>query len=144
MNISSILKAKGSDVAMVRPSETIQNAAMRLRIKGVGALIVSSDGVTLDGLLTERAISDGVAVHGAGIISLHVSDLMVSGVLTCTPNDSIADAARLMTNRRLRHLPVMDGRRLVGIVSVGDILKYRLDEVMLEAHVLQDVALAQR
>lgn len=144
MNISSILKAKGSDIAMVRPTETIQNAAMRLRIKGVGALIVSSDGATLDGLITERAISDGVAVHGAGIASLHVSDLMVSGVLTCTPHDSIADAARLMTDRRLRHLPVMDGRRLVGIVSVGDILKYRLDEVMLEAHVLQDVALAQR
>jgi CBS domain-containing protein len=69
---------------------------------------------------------------------------MVTGVLTCSPNDSIADAARLMTDRRLRHLPVMDGGRLVGIVSVGDILKYRLDEVLLEAHVLQDVAIAHR
>jgi CBS domain-containing protein len=144
MNISSILKAKGADIMTVRPTETIQNAAMKLRIKGIGALIVSSDGSTLDGLITERAISDGVAVHGSGIGGLHVSDLMVTGVLTCRPQDSIADAARLMTDRRLRHLPVMDGRRLVGIVSVGDILKYRLDEVMLEAHVLQDMALAQR
>jgi CBS domain-containing protein len=144
MNISSILKAKGSDVMTVRPSETVQNAAMRLRIKGVGALIVSNDGSTLDGLITERAISDGVAAHGAGIGGLRVSDLMVTGVLTCTPLDSIAHAARLMTDRRLRHLPVMDGGRLVGIVSVGDILKHRLDEVTLEAHVLQDMALAQR
>lgn len=144
MNVSSILKAKGSDIMTVRPTETIQNAAMRLRLKSVGALIVSNDGVTLDGLITERAISDGVAVHGSGIGSMHVSDLMVTGVLTCTPNDSIADAATLMTERRLRHLPVMDGGRLVGIVSVGDILKYRLDEVLLEAHVLQDVAIAHR
>jgi CBS domain-containing protein len=144
MNVSSILQAKGPDIMMVRPTETIQNAAMRLRLKSVGALIVSNDGVTLDGLITERAISDGVAVHGAGIGTLHVSDLMVTGVLTCKPSDSIADAAELMTNRRLRHLPVMDGGRLVGIVSVGDILKYRLDEVLLEAHVLQDVAIAHR
>ena len=144
MNVSSILKAKGSDIMTVRPSETVQNAAMRLRLKGVGALILSGDGTTLDGLITERAISDGVAVHGNGIGNMHVSDLMVTGVLTCKPSDSIAEAARLMTDRRLRHLPVMDGGRLVGIVSVGDILKYRLDEVMLEAHVLQDVALAHR
>lgn len=144
MNVLSILKAKGPDIMMVRPSETIQNAAMRLRLKSVGALIVSRDGATLDGLLTERAISDGVAVHGNGVANLHVSDLMVTGVLTCKPSDSIAEVARLMTERRLRHLPVLDGGHLVGILSVGDILKHRLDEVLLEAHVLHDVAIAHR
>ncbi|HVZ06034.1 CBS domain-containing protein [Hyphomicrobium sp.] len=144
MNVSSILKTKGSDIMTVRPTETVQNAAMRLRLKGVGALIVSNDGVTLNGIITERAISDGVAVHGGAVGGMHVSDLMITGVFTCAPSDSIADAARLMTNKRLRHLPVMDGGRLVGIVSVGDILKYRLDEVLLEAHVLQDVAIAHR
>ena len=104
MNVSSILQVKGSDIMTVRPTETIQNAAMRLRLKGVGALVVSNDGVTLDGLITERAICDGVAAHGGGIAHLHVSDLMVTGVLTCSPEDSIADAARLMTDRRVRHL----------------------------------------
>jgi CBS domain-containing protein len=144
MNIASILQTKGSDILTVRPSDTVQNAAMKLRLKGVGALVVSNDGLVLDGLITERAISDGVAVHGAAISGLHVSDLMITGVSTCRPSDSIADVARLMTRRRLRHLPVMDGHSLVGIVSVGDILKYRLDEVLLEAQVLQDVAIAHR
>lgn len=144
MNIASILQTKGSDILTVRPSDTVQNAAMKLRLKGVGALVVSNDGFVLDGLITERAISDGVAVHGAAISGLHVSDLMITGVSTCRPSDSIADVARLMTLRRLRHLPVMDGHSLVGIVSVGDILKYRLDEVLLEAQVLQDVAIAHR
>ncbi|HVJ76749.1 MAG TPA: CBS domain-containing protein [Hyphomicrobium sp.] len=144
MNIASILQTKGSDILTVRPSDTVQNAAMKLRLKGVGALVVSSDGLVLNGLITERAISDGVAVHGGAVSGLHVSDLMITGVSTCRPSDSIADVARLMTRRRIRHLPVMDGHSLVGIVSVGDILKYRLDEVLLEAHVLQDVAIAHR
>jgi|SwirhisoilCB3_FD_contig_51_3462314_length_643_multi_2_in_0_out_0_1 CBS domain-containing protein len=144
MNVSHILKTKGSDIMTVRPSETVQNAAMRLRLKGVGALIVSHDGLTLDGIITERAISDGVAVHGSNIGDLHVADIMITGVFTCSPEDSIANVARLMTHRRLRHLPVMEGGRLVGILSVGDILKYRLDEVTLEAQVLQDVAIAHR
>jgi CBS domain-containing protein len=144
MIVASILKAKGSDILTVRPTETVQNAAMKLRLKGIGALIVSNDGIALDGIITERAISDGVAVYGGNVGNMHVSDLMIKGVFTCTPEASIADVTRLMTHRRLRHLPVMDGNRLVGIVSVGDILKYRLDEVLLEAHVLQDVAIAHR
>jgi CBS domain-containing protein len=144
MKVASILKAKGAHVVTVRPNETIQHAAAKLRLEGVGALIVSHDGVTLDGMITERDITRGFADHGADLTSKHVKDLMEAGVLTCRPEDGIADVARLMTNRRLRHLPVTDGSRLAGIVSVGDILKYRLDEVELEARVMQDVAIAHR
>jgi CBS domain-containing protein len=144
MKVASILKAKGAHVVTVRPTETIQHAAAKLRLEGVGALIVSHDGATLDGMITERDITKGFAVHGADLASKHVYDLMEAGVLTCKPEDGIADVARLMTSRRLRHLPVTDGLRLVGIVSVGDILKYRLDEVELEARVMQDVAIANR
>ena len=144
MKVASILKAKGAHVVTVRPNEMIQHAAAKLRLEGVGALIVSHDGVTLDGIITERDITKGFAEHGADLASKHVTDLMEAGVLTCKPEDGIADVARLMTNRRLRHLPVRDGSRLAGIVSVGDILKYRLDEVELEARVMQDVAIAQR
>ena len=128
MNVSHILKTKGSDIMTVRPSETVQNAAMRLRLKGVGALIVSHDGLKLDGIITERAISDGVAVHGSNIGDLHVADIMITGVFTCTPEDSIANVARLMTHRRLRHLPVMDGDQLVGLVSIGDLVKQAVSE----------------
>ncbi len=105
---------------------------------------VSHDGVTINGMITERDITKGFADHGADLASKHVRDLMEAGVLTCKPEDGIADVARLMTDRRLRHLPVRDGPRLAGIVSVGDILKYRLDEMELEARVMQDVAIAQR
>lgn len=144
MKVASILKAKGTHVVTVRPTETVQHAAAKLRLEGVGALIVSHDGVTLDGMLTERDITNGFAVHGADLASKYVWDLMESGVLTCKLEDGVADVARLMTNRRLRHLPVTDGSRLVGIVSVGDILKYRLDEVEFEVRVMQDVAIANR
>ena len=144
MKVASLLKAKGAHVVTVRPNETIQHAAAKLRLEGVGALIVSHDGVTLDGTITERDITKGFADHGADLASKHVRDLMEAGVLTCKPDDGIADVARLMTNRRLRHLPVRDGSSLAGIVSVGDILKYRLDEVELEARVMQDAVIAQR
>jgi CBS domain-containing protein len=144
MKVASILKAKGAHVVTVRPNETIQHAAAKLRLEGVGALIVSHDGVTFDGIITERDITKGFADHGADLASKHVRDLMEAGVLTCKPEDGIADVARLMTNRRLRHLPVRDGSSLAGIVSVGDILKYRLDEVELEARVMQDAVIAQR
>jgi CBS domain-containing protein len=144
MKVASILKAKGAHVVTVRPNETIQHAAAKLRLEGVGALIVSHDGVTLDGIITERDITKGFADHGADLASKHVRDLMEAGVLTCKPEDGIADVTRLMTNRRLRHLPVRDGSSLAGIVSVGDILKYRLDEVELEARVMQDAVIAQR
>jgi CBS domain-containing protein len=144
MQVASILKAKGAHVVTVRPGETIQHAAAKLRLEGVGALIVSRDGIVLDGIITERDVTKGFADYGADLASMHVRDLMELGILTCKPEDGIADVARLMTNRRLRHLPVIDGSRLAGIVSVGDILKYRLDEVELEARVMQDVAIANR
>ncbi len=144
MKVASILKMKGAHVVTVRPNETIQHAAAKLRLEGVGALIVSHDGVTINGMITERDITKGFADHGADLASKHVRDLMEAGVLTCKPDDGIADVARLMTDRRLRHLPVRDGSRLAGILSVGDILKYRLDELELEARVMQDVAIAHR
>lgn len=143
MKVASILKVKGQRVMTVRPTEGVQQAASRLRLEAVGALVVSHDGVAIEGIVTERDIANGVAIHGNAIASKHVSDLMATGVLTCTPNDGIGDVARLMTIRRLRHLPVVDGTRLVGIVSIGDILKYRLDELELEANVMHDVAIAK-
>ena len=144
MKIADILKGKGSHVMTVRPNETVENAAKRLSLESIGALIVSHDAQALDGVISERDIARGVSTYGASVAHKPVSDLMTTGVLTCTPEDNIADVARLMTKRRLRHLPVMDGARLVGIVSVGDILKHRLDEVEFEAHVMQDLAIGRR
>ena len=144
MKVSDILKVKGAAVMTVRPVDTVRAVAKRLLQEKVGALVVSDDGAALEGIISERDISNGVAVHGNNVGSLLASDLMTAGVITCALEDSIADVARVMTERRIRHLPVKEGNRLVGIISIGDVLKCRLDEMLLEARVLRDIALATR
>ncbi|CAA2141293.1 CBS domain-containing protein [Hyphomicrobium sp. ghe19] len=144
MKVSNVLELKGANVMTVRPSDTIREVARRLLQEKVGALVVSSDGVALDGIISERDISSGFAVHGPDIVTLLASDLMTRGVITCGSADKISDVARVMTERRIRHVPVKDGTRIVGIISIGDILKHRLDEVMLETRVLRDIALSNR
>jgi CBS domain-containing protein len=131
-------------VMTVRPTETIGGLARRLRLAGVGAMIVSRDGQSLDGIITERDIAYALPEHLDDLHEMRVSDLMTGTVVTCSPQDSIADAARIMTVRRIRHLPVKEGGRLVGVISIGDVLKHRLTEMELEASVLRDLAIAGR
>jgi CBS domain-containing protein len=144
MRVADILKVKGNAVMTVRPTETIHAVAKRLQQEGVGAMIVSSNGNLLDGIITERDVVISLAVHGKESHALPASALMRTGVITCSPDSSVAEVARVMTERRLRHLPVKDGKRLVGIISIGDVLKHRLDEVQLESRVLRDMAIANR
>ena len=100
--------------------------------------------VPIEGIVSERDIAYGLVAHGSQLPSIAVSKLMTKAVVVCSPEDSIIDIMKLMTQRRIRHLPVKDGNRLVGIVSIGDVLKHRLGEVQLEANVLRDYALAAR
>lgn len=144
MRVADILKVKGTAVMTVRPAETIQAVAKRLHQEGVGAMIVSSDGDSLDGIITERDVAISLAVYGKEFQALRASALMRIEVVTCSPESSLAEVARVMTERRLRHLPVKEGKRLVGVISIGDVLKYRLDEVQLESRVLRDIAIAGR
>ena len=144
MKVSNILNTKGNAVVAVTPVETVQTVAMRFRQEGVGAMIVSGDGTTLDGLITERDVSNGIAVHGRDAHALPASALMTTAVVTCRPEDSLVEVARIMTVRRLRHLPVKQDGRLVGVISIGDVLKHRLDELQLETQVLRDIAVAGR
>ena len=143
MKVADILRTKGDRVMTVRPDETIANLSQRLRIEKVGALIVSEDGKTIGGIISERDVAHGLAEHGASLPQLEVSSLMTRGVVTCSPDDTIADISRVMTNRRVRHLPVESNGRLVGVVSVGDVVKHRIDEVEMEANVLRDYAIAR-
>jgi CBS domain-containing protein len=143
MRVSDILSAKGQKVRTVSPDEIAINAANRLRIENVGALVVSRDGLTVDGLLSERDIVNGLAEHGAALPQMQVSHLMTRAVVTCSPEDSIAGISRVMTRRRVRHLPVLQDGRLAGIVSIGDVVKHRLDEVEMETNVLRDYAIAR-
>jgi len=144
MRVADILKGKGTGVMTVSPTDTIEHLAQRLRLAGVGAMVVSQDGRSMDGIISERDIAYAVAVYGRELIDMHVSDLMTRTVITCSPQDTIAHVARIMTTRRIRHLPVMEKNNLTGLLSIGDVLKHRVAEIELEENVLRDIALAGR
>lgn len=144
MLVSDILRLKGSSVKMVQSYDTAVLCAQRLKTEHVGALVVSDDGRSLDGLISERDIAYGLATYGSELHGIKVHDLMSRAVVTCTPRDSILNAMSVMTRRRVRHLPVLDAGKLVGLVSTGDVLKYRLQEMQLETAVLRDAVVAAR
>jgi CBS domain-containing protein len=144
MTVAEILRSKGPAVKTVRPDETVLELAEQLRAERIGAMVVSNDGSSIDGIISERDIAYGLAVHGSKLPSIAVSKLMTRVVVVCSPEDSITEVMGVMTQRRIRHLPVKDGDHLVGIISIGDVLKHRLGEVQLEANVLRDYAIARR
>jgi CBS domain-containing protein len=143
MTVATILKNKRPDVQMIRPDATVLAFAVKLKAERIGAMIVSADGRSLDGIISERDLAYGLAVHGEKLPRLPVSDLMTRAVVVCRPEDSIAEIINIMTLRRFRHLPVRQDDRIVGIISIGDVLKHRLGEAQLEANVLRDVAIAR-
>jgi len=138
MKVSDILKGKGTRILTIKPKETVSTFVKRVKLEKVGAMVVSTDGTTVEGLITERDVVHGLATHGAGLLAKEVREVMSQRVLTCAPSDSIKDVMVKMTQGRTRHLPVMDGGRLAGIISIGDVVKSRLDNAELEANVLRD------
>jgi len=143
MNVADILRTKGGLVTTVSASASALVVAQRLRRERIGAMIVSNDGSSIEGIISERDLAYGLATHAARLPNVAASDLMTKTVITCSPRDTISQVAKVMTQQRIRHLPVKDGQRLVGIVTIGDILKHRLEEVQLEANVLRDYAIAR-
>jgi CBS domain-containing protein len=138
MQVSDILKAKGTRVLTIRPSETISAFVKRITAEKVGAMVVSSDGVRPEGIITERDVVHGLAQHGTGLLAMEVREVMTRRVIICTPDDSIKAVMIQMTRGRTRHLPVMDGDKLAGVISIGDVVKSRLENAELEANVLRD------
>lgn len=142
MKVSDILNTKGADVMTVKPGETIGTLSHRLRMARVGALVVSENGRTIDGIVSERDVVRCLAERGVDCLGIRVDAVMSRRVITCTPDSNLAEVAKTMTANRIRHLPVVESGRLAGIVSVGDVVKARLDEMELEAGVLRDLAMA--
>jgi len=140
VNVASILAVKGSAVITVKPSDTIGTLSRRLRERRVGAAIVSGDGTTIEGVISERDIAYGVNLHEANIHKLPVSTLMTKTVVKCSPSDKIADVASTMLARNIRHLPVEEGNRLVGMISIRDVLKHRLDDLQQQTNLLRAFA----
>ncbi len=130
MNVQTILSAKGTEVATIAPSAALAEATAMLREKGFGALVASTDGTSLDGIVSERDIVRVLASDGAATLDRDVASCMSADVVTCRPGDSIESLMSMMTERRIRHLPVLDNAgALAGMVSIGDVVKFRLVEL---------------
>ena len=138
MRVEGVLQAKGSDVVSVGPDTTLHEAAVVLRSRRIGAVLVRNDDGELKGILSERDIVTAIAEKGALALASAVSTVMTSDVVSCLPSDTVEALMVVMTDHRIRHLPVVAEGRLLGIVSIGDVVKRRLSEVSDEAKALQD------
>ena len=139
MSIRNILQQKGHRVAKVRPTDTVASAVRSLAEQRIGALVVEDSWMRPVGMFSERDFVNAVAKHGAATLELTVETLMSSPIISCQLSDSVDSAMAKMTLAKIRHLPIFDDGELVGIVSIGDLVKHRLDEKELETHVLLDL-----
>jgi CBS domain-containing protein len=132
MRISDVIRAKGTAVVTVEPQIDVRTLLGVLAEHGIGAVVVSSDGSTVEGIVSERDVVRALAARGATVISEPVSTIMTSDVKTCAPDAPVVDLMRTMTEGRFRHVPVVAGGKLAGIVSIGDIVKNRVGELEIE------------
>jgi len=132
MKISDVLRTKGSAVITMAPQETIASLLELLTQHNIGAVVVSTDGAAVDGIVSERDVVHQLHARGSELLDAPVSDIMTAKVLTCSPDDELTDIGALMTDNRFRHLPVVVDGRLVAIVSIGDIVKARMDQLATE------------
>jgi CBS domain-containing protein len=137
MTIAKILNGKGGNIVSISPTQTLQEAAKTLTARKVGAIVALDSLGGLAGILSERDIVRICADQGAGAMSKLVSDAMTKDVLTTTPQDGIDAAMARMTDRRIRHLPVLQGGKLVGVVSIGDLVKAKIDETLADADAMR-------
>jgi CBS domain-containing protein len=132
MRISDILRRKGRDVATIGPDETVRALVDRLAEFRVGALVVTDDGRHVAGIVSERDVVRGLGGSGATLLDAPVASIMTSEVHTCEPTATVEELMRLMTDRRIRHVPVVEDGVLTGIVSIGDVVKHRIDALQAE------------
>lgn len=137
MNVATILELKGSSVVTVKPDTRIADVVRVLAGARIGAVVISSDGKRVKGILSERDIVAALAGRGADVLTLQASELMTSKVTTCILDDDVAGLMSVMTDKRIRHVPVIRQGELCGIVSIGDVVKWRVGEIEQEADALR-------
>lgn len=136
MTVAAILRGKGQDVVTVGPAETVRNAITLLAERRIGAVPVI-DGGTVAGVFSERDVIYCLKDGDTGVLDRSVREVMTAPAVTVSPQDPVMGALSLMTRRRIRHLPVVEGGRLVGLVSIGDLVKYRIDRVEADAEAMR-------
>jgi CBS domain-containing protein len=138
MTVAVILKHKGSQVESLRPGATLQQAVSLLSTKRIGAAVVLGTQGEVSGVVSERDIVNALAQHGASAMSMPIDKFMTREVVTCTMTDTADGLMEMMTRGRFRHVPVVEGGRLVGIVSIGDVVKRRIEDSDLERHAMRE------
>lgn len=138
VRISVILDRKGTDVFTIAPDAMLLAAADAMSEHNVGALVVSSDGRAVDGIISERDLVRELARRGTGAVKQTVGDLMSTEVTTCGPDATVDELMAAMSTKRIRHVPILDDGALAGIVSIGDVVKMRLDELEVEKQSLEE------
>jgi CBS domain-containing protein len=136
MTIAAILSDKGHDIISVNPGCSVAEAAVLLAERRIGALPVIEHGEVI-GIFSERDVVHCLKDGGAEALQRRVGDVMTAPALTVTPDEPVIGALSLMTRRRIRHLPVVDGGRLIGFVSIGDLVKYRIDRIEADAEAMR-------
>lgn len=132
MNVAAILKSKGRAVSTARPETTLLEISQKLAQKKIGAIVIVGEGGMVSGIISERDIIRAISEHGAAALQLQVSSVMTKAVVTCTEMSPIDDLMELMTKGRFRHLPVIEDDKVIGIVSIGDVVKNHIAEVEME------------
>jgi CBS domain-containing protein len=140
MFISDVLRTKGYNVVRIHPTDSVEIAVRKLSEHRIGALVVEDRWMKPVGIFSERDFINASARTGAAVLGYEVRQLMTSPVMSCRSSDRVDAALATMTLARIRHLPVIDDNELKGIVSIGDLVKHRLDEKELEANVLLDLS----
>ena len=140
MSISDVLHGKGHKVVKVRTTDSVHTAVRRLADERIGAVVVEDQWMRHIGIFSERDFVNAIAKYGAESLTFTVERLMSAPVVTCRATDRVETAMAAMTMAKIRHLPVLEDGQLIGIVSIGDLVKHRLDEKALEANVLLDIA----
>jgi CBS domain-containing protein len=145
MHIRRILSDKGTTVATIGPEDSVTDASRLLGEHRVGALVVTGPTGVIEGLISERDLARALAVHGAATMTMRVRELMQTPVRTCAPHDTVDHLMSVMTEHRTRHLPVVDGDgAMVGLVSIGDVVKFRVGELEEESQTLHDYLVTGR
>jgi len=137
MNVGQILSQKGSDIIAMERGCTVMEVAKLLGERRIGAIPIV-DGGTICGIMSERDVVRGIAIRGGGVLADDVSTLMTKSVFTCSKDDTVYDLMKMMTERRIRHVPVVDKDKLIGMISIGDVVKHRMEQAAAENEALKD------
>lgn len=138
MKVTDILSAKGREVVVIEPTANLQTAAKLLASRKIGAVVILGAGERIAGILSERDIVRALAERGASALESPVGQTMTRDVMTCSEDDTCAEIMERMTTRKIRHLPVVVDSKMVGLISIGDVVKQRVEEIERESAAMRD------